>query len=80
MDSMTIQNSRKPHSLGRITLFKTENTLQAVVVTTQKLIDNRIDKMVFNAENDVSSQGGVATDVLKKCRRLRVQVAFGFFN
>ena len=42
-------------------------TLQTVVVTAQgKTIENKIDRIVFNAEKDLTSQTGVATDVLKK--------------
>ncbi len=73
IDSLNITAGNKPLSLGKIMLFRTENTLQTVVVTAQaKLIDNRIDKLVFNAENDISSQGGVATDVLKKVPQVTV--------
>ncbi len=67
MNGLRVDKGRAAYNLGVITLHKSENTLQGVVVTSQKkLIENRIDKMVFNAENDISSQGGVATDVLKK--------------
>ena len=39
-----------------------------------KLIDNKIDKLVFNAEKDLSSVGGVATDILKKVPQVSVDV------
>ncbi len=56
-----------------IALAKAEGTLQGVTVTSQqKLIDNRIDKMVFNAERDLTSQSGVATDILKKIPQVSV--------
>ncbi len=49
--------------------------LQAVtVVGGQKLIENKMDKMVFNAEKDLSSQGGVVTDILKKIPQVSVDV------
>ena len=52
---------------------KSENTLKDVVVTSQtKLIENKIDKLVYNAENDLTSVGGVATDVLKKVPQISV--------
>jgi len=54
--------------LGRKT-----GVLQGVTVVAQgKLIENKIDKMVFNAERDVTSQSGVATDVLKKVPQVSV--------
>ena len=65
----TLKNIRikENKDVGIILLQKFETTLKDVTVTAQsKLIDNRIDKLVFNAENDITSQGGVATDILKK--------------
>ncbi len=61
--------------IGVVSLAKTTATLQGVVVTAQtKVIENKIDKMVFNAEKDLTSQGGVATDVLKKVPQISVDV------
>ena len=62
-------------SLGVIRMFHKVSGLQAVTVTgDQRLIENRIDKMVFNAEKDLTSQGGVATDILKKIPQVSVDV------
>lgn len=59
--------------LKNIFLSIQKTTLQDVtVVAKTKLVENKIDKMVFNAEKDVSSQGGVATDVLKKVPQVSV--------
>ena len=50
-------------------------TLQNISVAVQgKLIENKIDKLVFNAERDLTSQSGVATDVLKKVPQVSVDV------
>ena len=58
-----------------ISLPVSHTELKGVVVTSQqKLIENRIDKMVFNAEKDLTSQGGVATDLLKKIPMVSVDV------
>ncbi|TCJ14548.1 TonB-dependent receptor [Flaviaesturariibacter flavus] len=47
--------------------------LQNVVIASRSsLIDNRIDKLVFNAEKDLTSQSGSATDVLKKVPQVGV--------
>ncbi len=60
-------------NLKTILLSKSDGMLQGVVVSSQqKLIDNRIDKLVFNAEKDLTSQSGVATDVLKKVPQVSV--------
>jgi len=49
--------------------------LKGVTVTAQKdLVENRIDKLVYNVEKDVTSQGGVATDVLQKVPQVFVDV------
>lgn len=60
-------------NLKNIALVQKKETLQEVVVSSKtKLIENKIDKMVFNAEKDVSSQGGSATDLLKKVPQVSV--------
>jgi outer membrane receptor protein involved in Fe transport len=58
-----------------VKLGRDSRNLAAVTVTAQaKLVDNKIDKLVFNAEKDLTSQGGVATDVLKKVPQVSVDV------
>ena len=62
-------------NVGDIVLVSTETKLKVVEVTTEKsLIENHIDKMVYNAEQDVTSQGGVASDMLKKIPQVSVDV------
>lgn len=59
--------------LNEIVLAKKAHTLEEVIVVAKKpLIENRIDKMVYNAEKDVTAQGGVATDLLKKIPQVSV--------
>lgn len=59
--------------LKTISLGRKKGVLQGVTVIAQgKLIENKIDKMVFNAEKDVTSQSGVATDILKKIPQVSV--------
>lgn len=61
--------------LENIALFAAATTLQNVTVTAQgKLIENKIDKLVFNAERDITSQTGVATDILRKVPQVTVGI------
>ncbi|MBO9619479.1 MAG: TonB-dependent receptor [Niabella sp.] len=42
------------------------------VVARQPIVENKIDKIVYNTANDVTAQGGVALDVLKKVPQVSV--------
>ena len=44
------------------------------VTAPRGLVENKIDKLVYNAEKDITSQGGVATDILKKVPMVSVDV------
>jgi ferric enterobactin receptor len=62
-------------TLDDIKLSSSQTTLQGVTITGKKpLIENKIDKMVYNTERDVSSLSGVATDVLKKVPQIAVDI------
>ena len=62
-------------NLQRIKTVPKTNVEQSVIVTAPpKLIDNKIDKLVFNAERDLTSSTGVATDVLQKVPQVSVDV------
>jgi outer membrane receptor protein involved in Fe transport len=76
-NSFTIRDLRfskvKPVLEKNISLSPVKNTLQTVTVVAQsKLVENRIDKMVYNAEKDITSQSGVAADVLRKIPQVSV--------
>ncbi len=56
-----------------IEVAKKVRALNEVVVTSkQKLIENKVDRLIYNVEQDVTSQGSVATDVLKKVPQVTV--------
>ncbi|GAB2839656.1 TonB-dependent receptor [Ferruginibacter profundus] len=58
-----------------IVLIKKTVLLQGVTVSSSAgLIENKIDKLVFNAEKDLTSQSGLATDILKKVPQVSVDV------
>ena len=62
-------------NVGRIIISPTPQVLEAVTVEGQKaLIEERVDRMVYNAENDLTTRGGDATDVLKRVPMLSVDL------
>lgn len=75
LDSVVISNNRPVNDIGAIYLATTSKSLNEVVVTSKApLVENKVDRVVYNVANDVTSQGGVATDVLKKVPQVTVDV------
>jgi outer membrane receptor protein involved in Fe transport len=61
--------------VNNIALESKATTLQGIVISGKpKIVENKIDKLVFNADQDVTSQVGVATDILKKVPQVSVDV------
>lgn len=59
--------------LGVITMRTDSRTLNEVVVTSEKaLIEDKDDRLVYNAEKDLTNVGSTAIDVLKKVPLLTV--------
>jgi len=75
IDSLSITATKSTISLGTISLTNKSQILQNVTVTANTLvIENKIDKLIYNVEKDITSQGGVATDVLKKVPQVFVDI------
>lgn len=73
--NVVISKSNRSITIPAIKLKNTSANLKAVEVTAQKsVIENKIDKMVYNVENDLTAQTGVATDALKKIPMVDVDV------
>lgn len=62
-------------NVGTIVVPPSAKTLKEVQVTGQAaLVENHIDKIVYNAEKDLTSQGGNASDVLQKVPMVSVDL------
>lgn len=67
VSSVTTTPAKPDLNLGKIILTPTATALKEVEVTGQAaLIENRVDKVVYNAEKDATVSGGNAGDVLRK--------------
>ncbi len=61
--------------LGTISLHSSAELLETVTVVGQKtLIEEKVDRMIYNAENDNTAKGGDAADVLKRVPLLTVDL------
>jgi ferric enterobactin receptor len=61
--------------VGDIKIASTNITLKAATISASKpIIENKIDKLVYNVDQDLTSQSGVAADVLKKVPEVTVDV------
>src|SRR5579859_310094 len=75
INNIIVTTKNEVIDLKRLYATKNLTALQSVIVTAPpKLIDNKIDKLVFNAERDITSQTGVATDLLAKVPQVSVDV------
>jgi outer membrane receptor protein involved in Fe transport len=62
--------------LGTIFLAPKATVLEkAVVVGSKPIIETKVDRIVYNVDRDVTSQGGVATDVLRKVPQVSVDAS-----
>lgn len=72
---VTISDKNDDQDLGVIKLQQSSKMLSEVTVEGQRaLIEERVDRTVYNAEKDATNRGGDATDVLKKVPMLSVDL------
>jgi len=75
VNDITTTLSKPDKNLGTILVPPGTKKLAEVQITGAKsLIENRIDKIVYNAEKDLTSAGGNATDVLQKVPLVAVDI------
>ncbi|MRS62395.1 TonB-dependent receptor domain-containing protein [Larkinella terrae] len=62
-------------NVGVVKLSQDVRTLGEVTVTGQAaLIEEKVDRLVYNAEKDITSKGGDATDIMRKVPMLSVDL------
>lgn len=74
IDNIEIQKGQKV-DLGNVLLGSNVKQLNEVTVTGQStLIEEKVDRLVYNAEKDITAKGGDATDILRKVPLLTVDL------
>ncbi|MBD1393128.1 TonB-dependent receptor domain-containing protein [Mucilaginibacter glaciei] len=67
IDPVVTTASKPDNNMGSVVIAPSARALKEVqIVGTVPLIENKIDKIVYNAEKDLTAAGGNATDVLQK--------------
>jgi len=75
VNNVVVDESKGAVELKPVYLSVKQGALQSITITASgKLVTNKIDKLVYNAERDITSQSGAATDVLKKVPQVSVDV------
>jgi len=74
-NNIVVTTQKPVAALGNITIAGNSKTIKEVTITgSRNFMENHLDKLVYNVEKDITSQGGVATDVLKKVPQVSVDV------
>jgi outer membrane receptor protein involved in Fe transport len=72
---ITTTDAKLDFEIGEIALSPETNTLKEVVIVgTAQQVVNKIDKIVYNVEKDLTAGGGNATDVLQKVPMVNVDI------
>ncbi|ASU32963.1 outer membrane beta-barrel family protein [Mucilaginibacter xinganensis] len=75
LEHLVISDAATSLSLGNLLLSSVQSQLKGVVITANApTVENKIDKLVYNPANDLTAQGGVALDVLKKVPMITVDI------
>ena len=76
--SINLSPEKPDFNLNTIYLIPDSYVLEGVEIVGQAaIVENKIDKLVYNAEKDVSTAGGDASDVLSRVPMLSVDVNGG---
>ncbi len=74
LENISVQKG-KTTELGNVLLQVNAHILEEVKITGVKaLIEEKVDRLVYNAEGDITAKGGDASDILKKVPMLTVDL------
>ncbi len=75
VSNLTVSDNQKNVNLGNVVFSANVKMLEEVSVTGQAaLIDEKVDRLVYNAERDITSRGADAAEVLRKVPLLTVDL------
>ncbi len=78
LNNLTLSPEKPDLSVNTVPISPESYTLDGVEIVGQaSIIENKIDKLVYNAEKDLSTAGGDASDVLQRVPMLSVDVNGG---
>ncbi|WP_439882019.1 TonB-dependent receptor domain-containing protein [Pontibacter sp. MBLB2868] len=73
IENVTVASDNAEVNVGTVSLASDAKKLGEVVITGEKpLVEEKIDRTVYNAEKDITNTGGNAADVLQKVPSLSV--------
>ncbi len=73
--ALKLSLQKKVLNIGAINLVSINQQLKTITVIGQKaLVEDKGDRLVYNAEKDISNAGGTAADVLRKVPTLTVDL------
>jgi outer membrane receptor protein involved in Fe transport len=75
IDKLTLTAEQPTLKLGQVRMATGANTLNEVTVTGIKpMVEDKGDRLVYNAEQDITNAGGTAIDVMRKVPMLTVDL------
>lgn len=75
ISKVEIKANKEDVNVGNILMSNDTKVLGEVTVTAQAaLIEDKVDRLVYNADKDITSKGGTAEDVLRKVPMLTVDM------
>ncbi len=76
VDALVLSAEKPTLDLGTLRLVPGTSTLAEVTVTAVKpMVEDKGDRLVYNAEQDIANAGGTAVDLMRKVPMLTVDLS-----